>query len=151
MLVDGSPSLQNVGAAATDRGEHPQPGPDRLDDGVRDVASDGVVPNAWGRNGRASSWGSAAIIDGHRSGDSAARIIRPWPVPPRPPVRAPAPGGLAGLTPSGRAIVPAAWSLYDFANTIFSFAVVSGAIGLYLNDQFGQRDGAVLLARRRSR
>ena len=39
---------------------------------------------------------------------------------------------LAGLTPSGRAIVPASWALYDFANTIFSFAVVSGAIGLYL-------------------
>ncbi|HJP90046.1 MAG TPA: MFS transporter, partial [Candidatus Limnocylindrales bacterium] len=54
--------------------------------------------------------------------------------------------GLAGLTPSGRAIVPVAWSLYDFANTIFSFAVVSGAIGLYLNDVFGRRDGGVLLA-----
>jgi MFS transporter, UMF1 family len=54
--------------------------------------------------------------------------------------------GVAGLTPSGRAIVPAAWALYDFANTIFSFAVVSGAIGLYLNDQFGRRDGGVLLA-----
>ena len=45
--------------------------------------------------------------------------------------------GLAGLTPSGRAIVPASWALYDFANTIFSFAVVSGAIGLYLIDRFG--------------
>ena len=58
------------------------------------------------------------------------------------------PGGLAGLTPSGRAIVPVAWSLYDFANTIFSFAVVSGAIGLYLvrPDQFGERDGNVLLS-----
>ena len=54
--------------------------------------------------------------------------------------------GLAGLTPSGRTVVPVAWSLYDFANTIFSFAVVSGAIGLYLNDQFGPRDGAVYLA-----
>ena len=53
-----------------------------------------------------------------------------------------------GLTPSGRAVVPAAWSLYDFANTIFSFAVVSGAIGLYLvNDrQFGERDGNLLLS-----
>ncbi len=40
--------------------------------------------------------------------------------------------GLAGLTPSGRAIVPLAWSIYDFANTIFSFVVVSGAIGLWL-------------------
>ena len=54
--------------------------------------------------------------------------------------------GLAGLTPSGRAIVPAAWSLYDFANTIFSFAVVSGAIGLFINDRFGPRDGAVFLS-----
>jgi MFS transporter, UMF1 family len=54
--------------------------------------------------------------------------------------------GLAALTPSGRAIVPTAWALYDFANTIFSFAVVSGAIGLYLNDQFGRRDGGVLFA-----
>ena len=56
--------------------------------------------------------------------------------------------GLAGLGPSGRAVVPVAWALYDFANTIFSFAVVSGAIGLYLiNDrQFGERDGNVLLS-----
>jgi MFS transporter, UMF1 family len=54
--------------------------------------------------------------------------------------------GLAALTPSGRAIVPASWALYDFANTIFSFAVVSGAIGLYLNNEFGRRDGGVLLA-----
>ena len=52
------------------------------------------------------------------------------------------------MTPSGRAIVPASWALYDFANTIFSFAVVSGAIGLYLvNDkQFGERDGNALLS-----
>ena len=58
------------------------------------------------------------------------------------------PGGLAGLTPSGRPLVPAAWSLYDFANTIFSFAVVSGAIGLYLvkPEQFGERDGNVMLS-----
>lgn len=52
------------------------------------------------------------------------------------------------MTPSGRATVPAAWALYDFANTIFSFAVVSGAIGLYLvNDrQFGERDGNLMLS-----
>ena len=58
------------------------------------------------------------------------------------------PRGLAGLTPSGRAIVPVSWALYDFANTIFSFAVVSGAIGLYLvnDNQFGERDGNVLLS-----
>jgi UMF1 family MFS transporter len=56
--------------------------------------------------------------------------------------------GLAALTPSGRAIVPAAWALYDFANTIFSFAVVSGAIGLWLVDEsrFGERDGNFILS-----
>ncbi len=52
------------------------------------------------------------------------------------------------MTPSGRAIVPASWILYDFANTIFSFAVVSSAIGLYLvsDDQFGERDGNAVLS-----
>ena len=56
--------------------------------------------------------------------------------------------GLGALTPSGRSIVPASWALYDFANTIFSFAVVSGAIGLYLvnDNQFGERDGNALLS-----
>jgi UMF1 family MFS transporter len=55
---------------------------------------------------------------------------------------------LARLTPSGRARVPVAWALYDFANTIFSFAVVSSAIGLWLTDdaQFGERDGNFLLS-----
>jgi MFS transporter, UMF1 family len=64
------------------------------------------------------------------------------------PASPPAARGLAALTPSGRAIVPASWALYDFANTIFSFAVVSGAIGLYLvnDNQFGERDGNALLS-----
>ena len=55
---------------------------------------------------------------------------------------------LAALTPSGKARVPAAWALYDFANTIFSFAVVSGAIGLWLTDtnQFGEKNGNFLLS-----
>ena len=55
---------------------------------------------------------------------------------------------LAALTPSGRAIVPASWAMYDFANTIFSFAVVSNAIGLWLVDdtRFGERDGNFLLS-----
>jgi UMF1 family MFS transporter len=55
---------------------------------------------------------------------------------------------LAALTPTGRARVPVAWSLYDFANTIFSFAVVSGAIGLWLTEdaQFGERDGNFLFS-----
>jgi UMF1 family MFS transporter len=57
-------------------------------------------------------------------------------------------GRLGALTPSGRAIVPASWALYDFANTIFSFAVVSNAIGLWLVDdaRFGERDGNFLLS-----
>ena len=55
---------------------------------------------------------------------------------------------LGKLTPSGRPSVPISWALYDFANTIFSFAVVSGAIGLWLTEaaQFGERDGNVLLS-----
>jgi len=55
---------------------------------------------------------------------------------------------LRALTPSGRARVPAAWALYDFANTIFSFAVVSFAIGLWLTDaaRFGEREGNFYLS-----
>ena len=55
---------------------------------------------------------------------------------------------LAALTPSGQARVPAAWAMYDFANTIFSFAVVSNAIGLWLTKtaQFGERDGNFVLS-----
>ena len=50
--------------------------------------------------------------------------------------------------PNLRPVAQGAWTLYDFANTMFSFAVVSGAIGLYLiNDtQFGERDGNVVLS-----
>ena len=55
-------------------------------------------------------------------------------------------GRLAGLTPSGRARVPVAWALYDFANTIFSYAIVSTAIGLWLTapEQFGQDLGQLV-------
>jgi UMF1 family MFS transporter len=55
---------------------------------------------------------------------------------------------LAALTPSGQARMPVAWALYDFANTIFSFAVVSGAIGIWLTEdaRFGERDGNFLLS-----
>lgn len=48
---------------------------------------------------------------------------------------------LAGLTPSGRAGVPVAWALYDFANTIYSYAVVSLAMGLWVVDRLGPADG----------
>ena len=62
------------------------------------------------------------------------------------------PAASAAAIPSGdpnrRLVAQASWALYDFANTIFSFAVVSGAIGLYLvNDrQFGERDGNLVLS-----
>ncbi|HET9613872.1 MAG TPA: MFS transporter [Candidatus Limnocylindrales bacterium] len=48
---------------------------------------------------------------------------------------------LADLTPSGRAAVPASWALYDFANTIYSYAIVSYAIGLWAVDRLGDADG----------
>jgi UMF1 family MFS transporter len=48
---------------------------------------------------------------------------------------------LAGLTPSGRAGVPVAWALYDFANTIYSYAIVSYAMGLWAVDRLGPADG----------
>ena len=50
---------------------------------------------------------------------------------------------LAALTPSGRAGVPVAWALYDFANTIYSYAIVSYAMGLWITDagRLGPADG----------
>jgi UMF1 family MFS transporter len=54
---------------------------------------------------------------------------------------------LAALTPTGSARVPLAWALYDFANTIFSFGVVSSAIGLWLTDdaRLGEGPGQLVL------
>ncbi|HSL97891.1 MAG TPA: MFS transporter [Candidatus Deferrimicrobiaceae bacterium] len=48
---------------------------------------------------------------------------------------------LAALTPSGRAGVPVAWALYDFANTIYSYAIVSYAMSLWAIDRLGAADG----------
>ncbi len=39
--------------------------------------------------------------------------------------------GLGSLTRSGSAVEGLAWALYDFANTIFSFAIVSFAMSLW--------------------
>jgi len=86
-----------------------------------------------------------AVHAGHRT--ETTRAYHPTVANAAPSVGpAPSARGLAAMTPSGRAIVPTSWALYDFANTIFSYAVVSGAIALYLNDEFGRRDGGVLLA-----
>jgi UMF1 family MFS transporter len=50
---------------------------------------------------------------------------------------------LGALTPSGRAGIPIAWALYDFANTVYSYAIVSYAMGLWVtNDlRLGAADG----------
>ena len=50
---------------------------------------------------------------------------------------------LGGLTPSGRAGVPIAWALYDFANTVYSYAIVSYAMGLWVvaDNRLGAADG----------
>jgi MFS transporter, UMF1 family len=48
----------------------------------------------------------------------------------------PIPASQTGATardPNLRPIAQGAWTLYDFANTIFSFAIVSGAMGLWLS------------------
>jgi UMF1 family MFS transporter len=52
---------------------------------------------------------------------------------------------LRGLSVDGRARTPAAWALYDFANTIFSFAVISNAIGLLLTRGLGDSQGNLWL------
>jgi UMF1 family MFS transporter len=57
------------------------------------------------------------------------------------PIPAQRQGGLAALTPSGRAVVPLSWALYDLANTIYSYAIVSYAIGLWAVDRLGPADG----------
>jgi UMF1 family MFS transporter len=49
--------------------------------------------------------------------------------------------GLGGLTRSGSPVVAVAWALYDFANTIFSFAIVSFAMSLWAIRYLGEADG----------
>ena len=49
--------------------------------------------------------------------------------------------GLGGLTRSGSSLEALAWALYDFANTIFSFAIVSFAMSLWAIRFLGEADG----------
>jgi UMF1 family MFS transporter len=49
--------------------------------------------------------------------------------------------GLGGLTRSGSGREALAWALYDFANTIFSFAIVSFAMSLWTIRFLGEEDG----------
>lgn len=49
--------------------------------------------------------------------------------------------GLGGLTRSGSSVEGLSWALYDLANTIYSFAVVSFAMGLWATRHLGEADG----------
>ena len=51
--------------------------------------------------------------------------------------------GLGGLTRSGSSIQALAWALYDFANTIFSFAIVSFAMSLWSIRFLGEASGTL--------
>jgi len=51
--------------------------------------------------------------------------------------------GLAGLTRSGSAVEGLSWALYDFANTIFSFAIVSFAMGPWATRYLGDATGTL--------
>jgi len=52
--------------------------------------------------------------------------------------------GLGGLTRSGSAVEGLSWALYDFANTIFSFAIVSFAMGPWATRFLGETQGTLL-------
>jgi UMF1 family MFS transporter len=49
--------------------------------------------------------------------------------------------GLAAMTRSGSAVEGLSWALYDFANTIFSFAIVSFAMSLWAIRFLGEAGG----------
>ena len=49
--------------------------------------------------------------------------------------------GLGGLTRSGSSVQALAWAFYDFANTIFSFAIVSFAMSLWTIRFLGEGPG----------
>ncbi len=65
-----------------------------------------------------------------------------------PSVPAAVPTAASARDPNLRPVAQASWVLYDFANTIFSFAIVSGAIGLWLTDdaRFGAASGQLVLS-----
>ena len=50
---------------------------------------------------------------------------------------------LGGLTRSGSPVEGLSWALYDFANTIFSFAIVSFAMGPWTTRALGEANGTL--------
>ena len=138
-----------------DRGEDPEARPERLDDRVGDVAA--ALAEPLGPPAAAADWASRASASVRRT-SPADPTTRPAVKRRRTARRTPPDHGVRpghrrqrrerasrprGPRPPAGAIVPVAWSLYDFANTIFSFAVVSYAIGLWLvqDTPFGECDG----------
>jgi UMF1 family MFS transporter len=63
-----------------------------------------------------------------------------------PTVPAASAGAIPAPNPNLNRVSQGAWTLYDFANTIFSFAVVSGAMGLWLSsdDRLGESTGQIV-------
>ena len=51
--------------------------------------------------------------------------------------------GIGALTRSGSSVEGVAWALYDFANTIFSFAIVSFAMGPWATSFLGETNGTL--------
>jgi len=51
--------------------------------------------------------------------------------------------GIGSLTRSGSAVEGLSWALYDFANTIFSFAIVSFAMGPWTTAALGETNGTL--------
>lgn len=51
--------------------------------------------------------------------------------------------GLGGLTRSGSPVEGLSWALYDFANTIYSFAIVSFAMGPWTVRALGEANGTL--------
>ena len=64
-----------------------------------------------------------------------------------PPIRIPQPEAIPPDPRNQRKVAQGGWTIYDFANTIFSYAVVSTAIGLWLtsDDRFGPGPGQLVL------
>jgi MFS transporter, UMF1 family len=61
-------------------------------------------------------------------------------------VPAPSVSALVNIDPRNlRPVAKGSWALYDLANTIWSYAVFSRAIGLYLVDKLGSGDGNLWL------
>ncbi|HXG39311.1 MAG TPA: MFS transporter [Candidatus Limnocylindrales bacterium] len=67
-------------------------------------------------------------------------VAQSAPVVATPAVRGPL-GWLARVSATGDPATPFAWALYDLANTVYSYAIVSYAMGLWAVERLGPADG----------